>query len=466
MNDSPGTPTPDTTRSSADTVPPASTGGTRTPDTAAEPTSTHSPLLSTPASELAVAVIGAGAMGSGIAQVAARAGHPVHLVDSLQGAAEAALEKMAGTLDRLVAKDRLGRDEADALLARITPMTTSDMRTVPAVGLVVEAVVEHIDVKRQIFRQLEEAQSPTTVLATNTSSLPIDGITDEATTGHDAALHGGRSPAMAAPGRVIGLHFFNPPPVMRLVEVVSGAGSDPSVVADAAELMRRWGKVPVRCTSTPGFIVNRVARPFYGEAQRMVEEGLVDPATVDHALRGAGFRMGPMELTDLIGQDVNLAVGESVWRQTGEDPRYAPTDYQRDLVRAGRLGRKTGRGVFTYDASGQAVDATPDEELAARLVGGPVVTDPVARTLAMLVNEGVDLVERGEASAEDVDTAMRLGTNYPEGPFGWLQQIGAQTVREQLAELDLAYPGGRYRPSPGLDRPAPPTTGSTAGETA
>src|SRR5690606_37457933 len=172
-----------------------------------------------------------------------------------------------------------------------------------------------------------------TVLATNTSSLPIDGITDEATTGHDAALHGGRSPRMATPGRVIGLHFFNPPPVMRLVEVVGGTHSDPQVLEEAAELMRRWGKVPVRCASTPGFIVNRVARPFYGEAQRMVEEGLVDPATVDLALRRAGFRMGPMELTDLIGQDVNLAVGESVSRQTGEDPRYAPTDYQRRLVR-------------------------------------------------------------------------------------------------------------------------------------
>src|SRR5690606_31273421 len=235
----------------------------------------------------------------------------------------------------------------------------------------------------------------------------------------------------------------------RLVEVVGGTHSDPQVLEEAAELMRRWGKVPVRCASTPGFIVNRVARPFYGEAQRMVEEGLVDAATVDLALRRAGFRMGPMELTDLIGQDVNLAVGESVWHQTDEDPRYAPTNYQRALVREGRLGRKTGRGVFTYE-DGRAVDADPDEELADRLVGGPVVTDPVARTLAMLVNEGGDLVPRGEASAEDVDTAMRLGTNYPQGPFGWLAELGADRVRETLAELDLVYPGGRYRPSEAL----------------
>ena len=405
-------------------------------------------LLAEPA-RTPVAVIGAGAMGAGIAQVAAAAGHPVHLVDAQEGAAAKAVDRIRDGLARQVAKGRAQQDEVDALMERISPLTTSDMTAVPPVALVIEAVVEQIDIKRLIFRQLEEAQSPGTVLATNTSSLSIDAIVGEATTGHDAALHGGRSPALRHPGRVLGLHFFNPPPVMRLVEVVRGEQSDPAVLGAAAELVRRWGKTPVQCTSTPGFIVNRVARPFYGEAQRMVEEGLVDAATVDLTLRRAGFRMGPMELTDLIGQDVNLAVGESVWHQTDEDPRYAPTDYQRALVREGRLGRKTGRGVFTYE-DGRAVDADPDEELADRLVGGPVVTDPVARTLAMLVNEGVDLVHRGEASAEDVDTAMRLGTNYPQGPFGWLAELGADRVRETLAELDLVYPGGRYRPSEAL----------------
>ncbi|OLT21496.1 3-hydroxyacyl-CoA dehydrogenase [Ornithinimicrobium sp. CNJ-824] len=406
------------------------------------------PLLAGPTGT-PVAVLGAGAMGAGIAQVAAAAGHPVHLVDAQEGAAAKAVDRIRDGLARQVAKGRTEQADVDALLGRIATLTTSDMTTVPPVALVVEAVVEHLDVKRVIFRQLEQSQSPSTVLATNTSSLSIDAIVGEATTGHDAALHGGRSPALQHPGRVLGLHFFNPPPVMRLVEVVRGVRSDPAVLQAAAELVRRWGKTPVLCASTPGFIVNRVARPFYGEAQRMVEEGLVDAATVDLALRRTGFRMGPMELTDLIGQDVNLAVGESVWHQTDEDPRYAPTDYQRALVREGRLGRKTGRGVFTYE-DGRAVDADPDEELADRLVGGPVVTDPVARTLAMLVNEGVDLVHRGEASAEDVDTAMRLGTNYPKGPFGWLAELGADPVRETLAELDLVYPGGRYRPSEAL----------------
>ncbi|MGO0575599.1 3-hydroxyacyl-CoA dehydrogenase NAD-binding domain-containing protein [Ornithinimicrobium panacihumi] len=446
------------------------------PDPATDP-SLGKPASGYPAAEasedgpnpagLTVAVIGAGAMGGGIAQVAAQAGHPVILVDSQPGAADRAKEKLGETFARLVAKEKITQGEADAALDRITTHTTSDMTTIPPVGLVIEAVVEHIDVKRTIFRQLEAAQSPTTVLATNTSSLSIDGIVSEARTGHDAAMRGGFSPAMEYPGRVIGLHFFNPPPLMKLVEVITGEHSDPDVLDDASELMRRWGKTPVRCTSTPGFIVNRVARPFYGEAQRMVAEGLAEPATIDLALRGAGFRMGPMELTDLIGQDVNLAVGESVWHQTEEDPRYEPTDYQRELVRAGRLGRKSGQGVFRYDESGAPVDAVPDEARAEQLVGGPVRTDPVARTLAMLVNEGVDLVARGEATREDVDTAMRLGTNYPKGPFEWLAEIGADTVKAQLAELDAAYPGGRYRPSPALDdhdpRPTAPASPSTDG---
>ena len=198
---------------------------------------------------------------------------------------------------------------------------------------------------------------------------------------------------MADPERVLGLHFFNPPPVMKLVEVVHGERTAQAYVEHATALMTAWGKTPVRCSSTPGFIVNRVARPFYGEAQRIVESGVADAATVDWILRErGGFPMGPLELTDFIGQDVNLAVGTSVWEQTGRDERYAPTTFQQDLVAAGRLGRKSGRGVYTYAADGSVDGAEPDVELAERLVGGPVATDPLARTLAMLVNEAVDLV--------------------------------------------------------------------------
>ncbi len=388
---------------------------------------------------LAVAVVGAGAMGAGIAQVAAQAGHEVHLVDARAGTAEAAVTTLAATLRRLAAKGKVSADAAERAIGRLRPAGT-DVSTLPPVGLALEAVVEDLDVKRQIFGALARTQSTDTILASNTSSLDLSAI-----------AHG-----LDHPGRVIGLHFFNPPPLMRLVEVVRGVQSDRTVLDAAARLVRSWGKSTVECTSTPGFIVNRVARPFYGEAQRMVADGTLDAASVDLALREhAGFRMGPMELTDLIGQDVNLAVGTSVWEQTGHDPRYAPTDLQRSLVARGRLGRKSGHGVFRYDEQGRPVDADPDPDLVARLVGGPVETDPVARTLAMLVNEGVDLVHRGEATAADVDTAMRLGTNYPRGPFEWLDEIGPATVLAQLQALDAAFPGGRYRVSDGLLEHAP-----------
>jgi len=380
-----------------------------------------------------VGVIGAGAMGAGIAQVAASAGHVVTLVDAVPGAAAGGVEKVGAALSRLVDKGRLSADDAAAVLARITPVESID--DLPECGLVIEAVPEDLDLKRRIFADLADHQPSTTVLATNTSSIDIDDIAAE----------------VSDPERVLGLHFFNPPPVMELVEVVHGDRTARAFVEHVTTLMTAWGKTPVRCRSTPGFIVNRVARPFYGEAQRIVESGIADAATVDWALREkGGFPMGPFELTDFIGQDVNLAVGTSVWEQTGRDERYAPTAFQRDLVEAGRLGRKTGSGVYAYAADGSVDGAEPDIGLAERLVGGPVATDPLARTLAMLVNEAVDLVARGEASAEDVDTAMRLGTRYPKGPIAWGREIGFDVVARQVAELDEAYPGGRYRPSPAL----------------
>ena len=380
-----------------------------------------------------VGIVGAGAMGSGIAQVAAMAGHRVLLVDTTDGAAAAAVGRVRAQLDRLVAKGRLGRADADAALSRLSAVDA--VADLPECGLVIEAAPEDLELKQRLFAELSERQPPTTVLASNTSSIDIDAIAHDVTD----------------PERVLGLHFFNPPPVMALVEIVHGATTSPAYVEHAMALMSAWGKTPVRCASTPGFIVNRVARPFYGEAQRLVEAGVADAATVDWVLRErGGFPMGPLELTDFIGQDVNLAVGTSVWEQTGRDERYAPTDFQRRLVEEGRLGRKTGGGVYRYAADGAVEGAEPDRELAARLVGGPVTTDPLARTVAMLVNEAVDLVARGEASADDVDTAMRLGVRYPRGPIEWGRAIGFERVASQIAELDAAFPGGRYRPSPAL----------------
>ena len=389
----------------------------------------HMPTLSR---DTAVAVIGAGAMGSGIAQVAATAGHPVALVDAVTGAVEEAVARIIARLQRQEAKGRISSAQLEEIVERITPVES--VAGLPPCGLVVEAVREDLETKRALFTRVAASQPADASLATNTSSLDITAI----------------AAGIPGPGRVIGLHFFNPPAAMRLVEVVGGAESAAEVLEAATELMRAWGKAPVRCTSTPGFIVNRVARPFYGEAQRMLMDGVADAATLDAAVRSAGFRMGPLELTDFIGQDVNLAVGTSVWEQTGRDPRYEPTALQQQLVAAGHLGRKSGQGVYRYGPDGSALDAAPDQARVAELLAGPLETNPVARTLAMLVNEAVDLVRRGEATAEDVDTAMTLGTNYPRGPIAWGRDIGYAVVAEQLAALDLAFPGGRYRPSPAL----------------
>ena len=380
----------------------------------------------------AVAVIGAGAMGSGIAQVAATAGHPVALVDAVTGAVEEAVARIIASLQRQEAKGRISSAQLEEIVERITPVES--VAGLPPCGLVVEAVREDLETKRALFTRVAASQPADAVLATNTSSLDITAI----------------AAGIPGPDRVIGLHFFNPPAAMRLVEVIGGAESAAEVLEAATELMRAWGKAPVRCTSTPGFIVNRVARPFYGEAQRMLMDGVADPATLDAAVRSAGFRMGPLELTDFIGQDVNLAVGTSVWEQTGRDPRYEPTALQQQLVAAGHLGRKSGQGVYRYGPDGTALDAVPDEARVAALLAGPLETNPLARTLAMLVNEAVDLVHRGEATADDVDTAMTLGTNYPRGPIAWGRDIGYAVVAEQLAALDRAFPGGRYRPSPAL----------------
>lgn len=389
----------------------------------------HMPTLSR---DTAVAVIGAGAMGSGIAQVAATAGHPVALVDAVTGAVEEAVARIIASLQRQEAKGRISSAQLEEIVERITPVES--VAGLPPCGLVVEAVREDLETKRALFTRVAASQPADAILATNTSSLDITAI----------------AAGIPGPGRVIGLHFFNPPAAMRLVEVVGGAESAAEVLESATELMRAWGKAPVRCTSTPGFIVNRVARPFYGEAQRMLMDGVADAATLDAAVRSAGFRMGPLELTDFIGQDVNLAVGTSVWEQTGRDPRYEPTALQQQLVAAGHLGRKSGQGVYRYGPDGSALDAAPDQARVAELLAGPLETNPVARTLAMLVNEAVDLVRRGEATAEDVDTAMTLGTNYPRGPIAWGRDIGYAVVAEQLAALDRAFPGGRYRPSPAL----------------
>ncbi|MFE0383316.1 3-hydroxyacyl-CoA dehydrogenase [Streptomyces bungoensis] len=485
-----------------------------------------------------VAVVGTGTMGQGIAQVALVAGHPVRLHDAVPGRAREAAEAIGARLDRLVAKDRLTAAERDAARARLTP--AADLADLADCALVVEAVLERLDVKQQLFRDLEEIVGEDCLLTTNTSSLSVTAV-------------GG---ALRHPGRFVGLHFFNPAPLLPLVEVVSGFATDVTSATRAYETARAWGKTPVACADTPGFIVNRIARPFYAEAFAVLESQAADPATVDAVLRECGgFRMGAFELTDLIGQDVNEAVTHSVWQSFFQDVRFTPSLAQRRLVESGRLGRKSGQGWYDYaDGAERPVPHTAEQERppvhvtaegdlgpaaelltlireagiplreeeedqGTRLVlpsGGQLVladgqtsvefrdvvyfdlaldyrratrvalsasrdTSPqtlaeatglfqalgkdvsvigdvpgmiVARTVARIVDLAHEAVAKGVATEEDVDTAMRLGVNYPLGPFEWGRRLGRSWAYELLDDLHLRDPSGRYAPSLALYRHA------------
>jgi 3-hydroxybutyryl-CoA dehydrogenase len=482
-----------------------------------------------------VAVVGAGTMGQGIAQVALLAGHRVLLYDAVPGLAAKAVTGVRARLDRLAGKGRLDAAEHRAALDRL--VAVGGIAELAPAALVVEAVVEDLTVKQRLVAELEDTVGDGCLLATNTSSLSVTAVAG----------------AARLPGRVVGLHFFNPAPLLPLVEVVAGAASAPAAVDAVYATAMAWGKTPARCADTPGFIVNRIARPFYAEALRIHEERAADPATIDAVLRECGgFAMGPFALTDLIGQDVNEAVTRSVWESFFHDPKFTPSLAQRRLVQSGRLGRKTGRGWFTYGdaqgdgrsaASGEAdaprphtaapadaprrvicgdlgpagalaalvreagIDITADDavhgfalsdgtslhpadggmergiqfDLAAdyatatriALARTPEVPDAalaeavglfqalgkqvsviglvpgliVARTVAMLVDLAADAVAREVATAADIDTAMRLGVNYPLGPVHWGEQLSFTWVRDTLESLHAHYPGGRYAPS-------------------
>ena len=368
-------------------------------------------------------------MGAGIAQVALRAGHPVVLADARPDAAARARDQIATAFAREVEKHRLTAVDADAALARLTPAVgAEDLAPFAACGLVVEAVVEDLAVKRDLFARLEGAVGGDAVLASNTSSLSIASVAG----------------ACRRPERVLGVHFFNPAPVLPLVEIVPALATDPAVARAARALVDAWGKTTVLAADSPGFIVNRVARPFYGEALRVHDEGLADGATIDWALRElGGFRMGPFELMDFIGLDVNFAVTRSVYEQTFHDPRYRPSITQQRLVEAGRLGRKTGRGFYDYAEGAERPEPGRDAAL-----GNAVVR----RVLAMLVNEAADAVHWGLCSATDVELAMTKGVNYPRGLLAWGDLLGPTAVVAELERLRDAYQEDRYRVSPLLRR--------------
>ncbi|MDQ0685038.1 3-hydroxybutyryl-CoA dehydrogenase [Streptomyces achromogenes] len=484
----------------------------------------------------AVAVVGTGTMGQGIAQVALVAGHPVRLYDAVPGRAREAAAAIGARLDRLVEKDRLAAADRDEARARLRP--AEGVADLADCSLVVEAVVERLDVKQELFRQLEDVVGEDCLLATNTSSLSVTAVAG----------------ALRNPGRFVGLHFFNPAPLLPLVEVVSGYATDVTSATRAYETARAWGKTPVACADTPGFIVNRIARPFYAEAFAVYEAQGADPATIDAVLReSGGFRMGAFELTDLIGQDVNESVTHSVWQSFFQDVRFTPSLAQRRLVESGRLGRKSGQGWYDYREGAEPAEphtaekARPpayvvaegnlgpasellalireagiqvreeDEDHGTRLVlpgGGQLAladgqtsvefrdvvyfdlaldyrkatrvalassqdTSPqtmneavglfqalgkdvsvigdvpgmiVARTVARIVDLAHDAVAKGVATEEDVDTAMRLGVNYPLGPFEWSRRLGRTWACALLDDLHERDPSGRYAPSLALYR--------------
>ena len=374
---------------------------------------------------LQVGVIGAGAMGRGIAQVAASVGHGVVLADVNAGMVQQARAAIRKALARDVEKQRRTQADADAVLARIVDAAEVSVgyEAFRGCGLVIEAVVERLDVKQALFTALEKVVAPDAVFGTNTSSLAV------------AAIAG----ACAHAERVIGIHFFNPAPVMPLVEIIPAIGTSRDVAERVTSLVAGWGKTTVVATDTPGFIVNRVARPFYGESLRQLEEGIADVATIDWAMRElGGFRMGPFELMDFIGNDVNYAVTRSVFEGFFFDPRYAPALTQQRLVEAGLYGRKRGRGYYDYRDGATRPEPVQDEAL------GRAILD---RTLAMLINEAVDAVHRRVASTADIETAMTRGVNYPRGLLAWGDEVGPANVLRRLEELQDEYGEDRYRPS-------------------
>lgn len=452
-----------------------------------------------------VAVIGSGTMGAGIAEVAASYGHRVLIYDIASDAISRAVDGIRQRLDSRVARGKLSADASAQILARLNPAT--DIQALAAADLVIEAASERLEVKKALFKELAEICPPQTLLTSNTSSISVTAIAAD----------------IRHPERVAGLHFFNPAPVMKLVEVVSGLATSPETADALCELATNWGKQPVRCQSTPGFIVNRVARPFYSEAWRALEEQVAAPETIDAALRdGGGFPMGPLELTDMIGQDVNFAVTCSVFNAFWQERRFLPSLMQQELVLAGRLGKKSGKGVYDWQGdrpgaswlppvsesySPMAVQRKSDgvteiddlllvetqgetaQSLAVKHNRPVVVVDRIERdvaviaaassnphsatqkavfylqqqgkrvvqiadypgllvwrTVAMIANEALDALQKGVASEQDIDTAMRLGVNYPSGPIAWGERLGWQRLLALLENLQRHYGEERYRP--------------------
>ena len=367
-------------------------------------------------------VVGAGAMGGGIAQVLVEAGWEVLLYDTQDASLENGIARVRGVWDKLVEKGKISDAQRSAYNKQLSAAYV--LREAAEVSLVIEAIYENLDAKRSVFTSLDDLVREDCILATNTSSLSVSSI----------------AAGVKHPERLIGLHFFNPAPLMPLVEIVPGIATDPAVVEACVAAVAAWGKVGVVAKDSPGFLVNRIARPFYGEALHLFEEQMADMATIDWALTElGGFRMGPFALMDLIGHDVNYVVTETVWKQFYYDPRFRPSLSQKRLLEAGWLGRKSGRGFYDYRNGATLPEPTRNEAL------GRAIVD---RVVAMLINEAADAVYRGIGSESDVETAMLKGVNYPKGLIAWGREWGWTKVRDQIEALRERSGDTRYRVCP------------------
>jgi len=373
-------------------------------------------------------VIGAGTMGTGIAQIASTFGHTVFIYDAYPGQLEKSKEGLEKILKRQVEKERMTRSEVSGILNRIHYV--DHLTDFKKCDIVFEAIIEDLQAKKDQFARLEAIVPKNCTLATNTSSLSIASI----------------SSILKKPERFLGVHFFNPAPLMKLVEIIPGISTAESTVKAAKNIIDSWEKVTAVAKDTPGFIVNRVARPFYGEALRIYEEGIADAPTIDWAMKEiGGFKMGPFELMDLIGHDVNYKVTESVFEAFYYDPRFKPSFAQKRLVEAGRLGKKSSSGFYDYKNLENNSEPNTDKELGQKILN---------RILAMLINEAADAVYMNIATVQDVDLAMKYGVNYPKGLLEWCDDIGAREVLNTIQDLKKTYSEDRYRPNPMLKKSA------------
>ena len=379
-----------------------------------------------------IAIIGSGTMGSGIAQVAATSGCIVKLFDLNHGALDKSKNALEITLTKLVEKEKIDLTEKSRIQNNI--FYVNNLQDLSDSDLVIEAIVENLEVKRKVFSELETLVSENAILASNTSSLSIASI----------------AASCQKPERVIGIHFFNPAPLMQLVEVIPAVQTSEEVLRKSAQIISDWKKVVAVAKDTPGFIVNRVARPFYSESLRIYDEGVADFVTIDWALKTiGGFRMGPFELMDMIGHDVNYIVTETVFTAFYFDPKFKPSFTQKRLLEAGFLGRKSGRGFYNYNnetVTPSAVEGQIRDEILIKTI--------FERVIVMLINEAADTLFLNIASAKDIDNAMTKGVNYPKGLLAWADELGINWCVEKLDELYNEYHEDRYRCSPILRRMA------------